>query len=64
MSAWKAGVNMAGRNRASFKKREREMAKKVKKQDKAERKADRASESDPKETIMVPVDKVEKVVKA
>jgi hypothetical protein len=55
---------MANRNRATFKKREREMAKKQKKQDKAERiadrKANRTSEDDPEEVKPVPVDDADK----
>jgi len=51
---------MANRNRATFKKREREMAKKQKKQDKAERiaerKANRTSEYDPEEINPASVD--------
>ena len=51
---------MAKRNRQTFKKREREMAKKQKKQDKAERiaerKLDRTSKDDPEEVHMPPVE--------
>jgi hypothetical protein len=51
---------MAKRNRQTFKKREREMAKNQKKQDKAERiaerKANRTSEDDPEEVNLAPVD--------
>ena len=52
----KEGVHMAKRNRQTFKKREREMAKKQKKQDKAERKANRTSEYDPQESNRAPID--------
>ena len=55
---------MAKRNRQAFKKREREMAKKQKKQDKAERiadrKASRRSEDDPEEVKPAPVDDADK----
>lgn len=55
---------MATRNRATFKKREREMAKKQKKQDKAQRiadrKASRRSEDDPEEANPAPVDDADK----
>ena len=60
----KDGVHMARRNRQTFKKREREMAKKQKKQDKAERiadrKANRTSEDDPEEVNPAPVDDADK----
>ena len=56
---------MANRNRATFKKREREMTKKQKKQDKAERiaarKANRTSEDDSEEVNQAPVDDTDKL---
>ena len=66
MSAGKVGVHMASRNRASFKKREREMAKKQKKQDKAERmaarRAGRESEDDLKEADPNPMDEIDELM--
>ena len=56
---------MANRNRATFKKREREMAKKQKKQDKAERiaarKANHTSEDDSEEVNQASVDDTDKL---
>ena len=58
MSSWKGSVPMAQRNRQTFRKHEREMAKKQKKQDKAERiaarKADRTSKGGPLEVSSTP----------
>jgi hypothetical protein len=55
---------MVKRNRQTFKKREREMAKNQKKRDKAERiaerKANRASEDNPEEINPAPVDDADK----
>ena len=56
---------MAKRNRATFKKREREMAKKQKRQDKAERiaarKANHTSEDDSEEVNQAPADDTDKL---
>jgi hypothetical protein len=64
MSTGKDGVHMAKRNRQTFKKREREMAKKQKKQDKAERiaerKANRTFDDIPEGADPVPVDDTDK----
>ena len=55
---------MVTRNRATFKKREREMAKKQKRQDKAQRiadrKANRTAEAYPEEVKPAPVDDADK----